>query len=105
MVGLLADRRLRSRAGRRAANQRPTGDAARASRRSSNGQGDGKAATNRRRTANQRPSGRISRTGQSPSVWVMPTDEESVVASGSLSAVRAARSREPRPMILSKTSG
>src|SRR5436190_4346134 len=32
--------------------------------------------------ANQRPSGRISRAGQSPSVWVMPTDEESVIASG-----------------------
>jgi len=40
------------------------------------------------RTANERGRGCISPAGQSPSVWVIPTDEEGVIASGTLSAMR-----------------
>jgi acetate kinase len=40
--------------------------------------------------ANERGRGCISPAGQSPSVWVIPTDEEFVIATGTLSTVRAA---------------
>jgi len=39
---------------------------------------------------NERGRGRISPPGRSPSVWVIPTDEESVIAAGTLSAVKSA---------------
>lgn len=39
--------------------------------------------------ANQRGRGCISRAGQSPSVWVIPTDEERVIASGTLGVLHA----------------
>jgi acetate kinase len=40
--------------------------------------------------ANERGRGCISHAGQTPSVWVIPTDEERVIASGTLTALRAA---------------
>ena len=43
------------------------------------------------RAANERGRGCISPAGQSPSVWVSPTDEERVIASGTLSAIREGR--------------
>jgi acetate kinase len=41
-------------------------------------------------SANEAGAGRISPGGQSPSVWVIPTDEEYVIASGTLAAVPSA---------------
>jgi acetate kinase len=41
------------------------------------------------RDANVSGRGRISPAGHSPSVWVMPTDEEAVIATGTLRVVRA----------------
>lgn len=40
--------------------------------------------------ANERGQGRISSPGQSPSVWVIPTDEEEVIAAGTLAVVGSA---------------
>jgi acetate kinase len=39
--------------------------------------------------ANERGKGRISPPGQAPSVWVLATDEEAVIARGTLAAIRA----------------
>jgi acetate kinase len=41
-------------------------------------------------SANERGRGCISPAGQSPSVWVIPTDEERIIAEGTLAVVRAA---------------
>ena len=40
--------------------------------------------------ANERGKGQISRPGSTPSVWVIPTDEEAVIAAGTLAVVRPA---------------
>ena len=40
--------------------------------------------------ANERGRGCVSPTGRSPSVWVIPTDEERVIAAGTLTVVRGA---------------
>jgi acetate kinase len=47
------------------------------------------------RDANARGHGRISPTGGSPSVWVIPTDEEAVIAAATLALVRSSV-MEPR---------
>jgi acetate kinase len=54
--------------------------------------------------ANERGRGCISLTGQSPSVWVIPTDEERVIAGGTLAAVRAAAKAGKRPLAHSGSS-
>jgi len=43
--------------------------------------------------ANQRGRGCISPAGRSPSVWIIPTDEERVIAAGTWATVRAAASK------------
>ena len=48
--------------------------------------------------AQQRGNICISPPGQAPSVWVIPTDEEAVIASHALTVVRSART-EPAPSI------
>ena len=48
--------------------------------------------------ANTRGRGCISPAGRSPSVWVIPTDEERVIANGTWSLARAAGTRASKPL-------
>jgi acetate kinase len=48
-------------------------------------------------TANERGRGCVSPAGRSPSVWVIPTEEERVIAAGTLATVRAAAKAARRP--------
>ena len=56
-------------------------------------------------TANDRGRGCISPAGRSPSVWVIPTDEERVIAAGTWAAVRAAAAKAAAAAAAAKGSG